>query len=305
MRSEIFALPLLALARGVLASPCLPPLTTSSLSVSTTSSSETESAASTESSTEPSIASTESTTATAASTGSTTVLTTTESTTVSASETATTSATLSSTSTESTGSTTAESTTATTSALSTASTEPTTTAAQSTTTSAEPEPQETNLLINGGFEASTPQPWRLFNSRNPGRLSISTEQFYVGHQSGTYEHSDNSLDEDWGIYQPIDNTRLVLGGRYIVSIRIRVPDNSCTDITLVPSVGSGGWIAQGSSPINVADAVNNWYEARAVFRYQQQWMINTEPGVAIISRCKSASFLVDDASMVQLVEPTD
>ncbi|KAJ4178959.1 hypothetical protein NW767_014743 [Fusarium falciforme] len=274
MRSEIFALPLLALARGVLASPCLPPLSSSSLSGTTTASLETESTASTESST---------------------VLTTTESTTASASETATTSATLSSASTESTESTTAESTT--TSALSTASIE-------STTTSAEPEPQETNLIVNGGFEASTPQPWGIFNPRNPGSLGISTDQFYAGQQSGTYEHSDNALNEDWGIYQTIDNTRLELGGRYMVTIRIRVPDDSCSDITLVPSIGNGGWITLGSSVINVGNAVNNWHEVRAMFRYNQQALINNSPGVAIISRCESVSFLVDEVSMVKYVEPT-
>ncbi|RMJ12407.1 hypothetical protein CDV36_007949 [Fusarium kuroshium] len=73
MRSEVLALPLLALARGVLASPCLPPLTSSSPSVTTT----------TASSEAVSTASTESTIA----------LTTTESTTTAASE-STTSATL-------------------------------------------------------------------------------------------------------------------------------------------------------------------------------------------------------------------
>ncbi|KAJ4156633.1 hypothetical protein NW754_008267 [Fusarium falciforme] len=205
MRYEIFALPLLALARG-----------------------ETESTASTESST---ASATESTTFFALSTASTessTALTTTESTTASASETATTSATLSSASTESTSSTTAEFTT--------------TSAAQSTTTSAEPEPQETNLIVNGGFEASTPQPWDIFSTTNQGSLGISTEQFYMGQQSGAYEHSDNALDEYWGIYQTIDNTRLELGGRYIVTIRIRVPDDSCSDITLAPSIGGSGWI---------------------------------------------------------------
>ncbi|KAJ4219337.1 hypothetical protein NW759_007725 [Fusarium solani] len=301
MRSEIFALPLLALARGVLASPCLPPLSSSSLSGTTTASSETTSTASTESSTTSATDFTTGTTSSALSTTeSTTVLTTTESTTASASETATASATLSSASTEST-----ESTTATTSALSTASAEFTTASAlQSTTTSAEPEPQETNLIVNGGFEASTPQPWGIFSTRNPGSLGISTDQFYVGQQSGTYEHSDNALGEDWGIYQTIDNTRLELGGRYIVSIRIRVPDNSCSDITLAPSIGGGGWIALGSSVINVGNAVNNWHEVRAMFRYNQQSMINNSPGVAIISRCESVSFLIDEVSMVKYVEPT-
>ncbi|KAL6354818.1 hypothetical protein LRP88_12174 [Fusarium phalaenopsidis] len=252
MRSEIFALPLLALARGVLASPCLPPLSSSSLSGTTTASSETESTASVESST---ASVTESTTATTsfalstASTESTTVLTTTRSTTASASEPSTTSATLYSASTEST----------------------ITSAIQSTTTSAEPEPEETNLI------------------------------FYVGQQSGTYEHSDNALDEYWGIYQTIDNTRLELGGRYMVTIRIRVPDDSCSDITLAPSIGGGGWIALSSSVINVGNAVNNWHEVRALFRYNLQWMINNEPGVAIISTCESVSFLVDEASMVKYV----
>ncbi|UPL02398.1 hypothetical protein LCI18_013332 [Fusarium solani-melongenae] len=302
MRSEMFVLPLLALARGVLASPCLPPLT-SSLSGTTTASSETVSPASTESNTASATEPTTSSALSTTSTESSTVLTTTESATASASKTATTSATLSSASTESTESATAESTT--TSALSTASTESTTTsAAQSTTTSAEPEPQETNLIVNGGFEASTPQPWGIFNTRNPGSLGISTDQFYVGQQSGTYEHSGNTLDEDWGIYQTIDNTRLELGGRYMVTIRIRVPDNSCSDITLAPSFGNGGWMTQGSSVINVGSAVNNWHEVRAMFRYNLQAMINNSPGVAIISRCESVSFLVDEVGMVKYVEPT-
>ncbi|RTE75133.1 hypothetical protein BHE90_010419 [Fusarium euwallaceae] len=65
MRSEVLALPLLALARGVLASPCLPPLTSSSPSVTTTTaSSEAVSTASTES-TIIALTTTESTTAAA------------------------------------------------------------------------------------------------------------------------------------------------------------------------------------------------------------------------------------------------
>ncbi|RSL73896.1 hypothetical protein CEP54_000105 [Fusarium duplospermum] len=341
MKSEIFALPLLALARGVLSSPCLPPLTSTSLSVSTTASSETVSTASTESSTESSIASEESTTA---STESTTVLTTTESTTASFSE-STTSATLSSAPVTTapepgfyvtifrphpgpgvitapitvttiapqgdqpgtviieTPTQAAPTSDATTSELSTESTAAFTTT-ESTTTSAEPEPEETNLIINGGFEASTPQPWAIFNTRNTGSLGISTNQPYVGQQSGTYEHSDNIGGEYWGIYQPLDSTRLVVG-RYLVTARIRVPDNSCLDLMLAPSVANGGHMALGSSVINVNDAVDNWLEVRAMFHYSRLAFIINDPGVAIVSRCESVSFSVDDVSMVQFIVPTD
>ncbi|RSL61532.1 hypothetical protein CEP53_005053 [Fusarium sp. AF-6] len=238
MRSEILALPLLALARGVLASPCLPPLTSSSPSVTTTASSEAVSRASTES---------------------TIALTTTESTTAAASE-STASATL-----------------------------------PSAPVTAAPEPFYVTIFrpfpgpgqITAPITVTTIAP----QGDQPG---ISTDQFYAGQQPGIYGHSDNILGEYWGIYQPIDNTHLIVGGRYLVTMRIRVPDNSCLDLMVAPSVGNGGYMVQGSPVINVNDAVDNWLEVRAMFWYNRQALILNDPGVAIVSSCESVSFWVDD-----------
>ncbi|KAJ4329083.1 hypothetical protein N0V84_000441 [Fusarium piperis] len=246
----------------------------------------TVSAASTESS---AVSATESATSSALSTAST------ESTTASASESVTTSATLSSAFTKSTDSTTVEPTTATTSsALSTASTESNTgfTTTEFSITSAD---QSTTTSMSLSH--------RIPTSSNPGSLDISTDQFYTGQQSGSYEHHENYEDERWGIYQTLDKTRLVVEERYLVTLRIRVPTADCPDISVAISMGNGGIVTQGQSFINVGNAVNNWHEARAMFRYTQP-MINNMPGVAIISQCRDVSFWVDEASMVKYVEPT-
>ncbi|RSM15426.1 hypothetical protein CDV31_005018 [Fusarium ambrosium] len=82
-------------------------------------------------------------------------------------------------------------------------------------------------------------------------------------------------------------------------MHIRVPDNSCLDIMVAPSVSNSGYMAQGSSVINVNNAVDNWLEVRTMFWYNRQALILNDPGVAIVSSCESVSFWVDDVSMVQ------
>lgn len=64
-------------------------------------------------------------------------------------------------------------------------------------------------------------------------------------------------------------------------------------------------MAQGSSVINVNAAVDNWLEVQAMFYYNRLAFIINDPGVAVISRCESVSFSVDDVSMVQFIVPTD
>ncbi|KAM0429620.1 hypothetical protein ACHAPT_006224 [Fusarium lateritium] len=301
MRSEILALPLLALGRGVLASPCVPHSSSSSLAVTTTASSSSVSTDSTESTTilTTSESATESTTATSstalstASTESTTVLTTTDSTTVSVTEstTATTSTAPSTASTESTI------------VLTTAGS--TTTSAIESTTSTEPEPQVTNLLSNGGFEGNIPDPWKLYSpDRNLGMLSIATDRSYEGSQSGYFEFSENDLDEHWGIYQSIDKSLLTANERYLVTLRIRVPPGTCDQVYVVPSYTDRGFMTMGQVQVPVSNAVNNWLEIMTIFRYSQQ-AINAGAGIAIISQCRdSVSFWVDDVAINKYVEPT-
>ncbi|KAK7225382.1 hypothetical protein V2G26_013385 [Clonostachys chloroleuca] len=319
MRSNIFALPLLALGGGVLASRCVP-RPSSALSVSTT---PTLSTPSTESSTvltpttstaTPSIPSTES-----SSESTTPSVSLSTPSTESTPSTVPTPSTLSTSSTEPTPSTTSTpstistssneptpSTTLTPSAEPTPSTESTTlftstfttsSTAQATSTAA---PQQPNLLTNSGFEDSTIAPWKLFRpSINRGQISIATDPVYEGSQSGNFQYSAgaNSGGGVWGIYQSVSGSGFVANDPYQITLRIRVAPGTCPNVFVAGTGGSDGRLPASQVTVDVAAASVGWVEVTTTVQYNQG-TINLGPGLAIISTCSGpVSFWVDNVAL--------
>ncbi|KAF4337252.1 hypothetical protein FBEOM_8841 [Fusarium beomiforme] len=312
MRSITFALRLLALGCGVLASPCLPHPPTS-LTISTVATLSTESTESTTVLTtttasdseptttlsiDPTESSSELTTASAIESTAIVSIASTES----ISESTTTAVSESTASTESNPVSTTASAESTTVFIPASTTSE---AVQSTTTAAAAEPQEPNLLVNSGFEDGSVDPWKLFRpTANQGQISIARDQFYEGSQSGHFQHGASSSVVFWGMYQSVDASSLVAQNSYQITLRIRVAPGTCSSIAVGAVYSNNVRITGGMVTVDVAAASIDWIKVTTVVQYSQA-ALNGGPGIAIMSTCTAgASFWVDDVALRNYIEPT-
>ncbi|CAH0050952.1 unnamed protein product [Clonostachys solani] len=265
MRTKIFALPLLALGGGVLASRCVP-RSSSSLTVSTT----------------PTL-STVSTESTPVLTPTTSTATPSISSTESSSESTTPSVSLSIPST-----------------VSTPSIEPT--PSTTSTPSAEPTPstESTTLFTSASTTSST----ALFRPNiNRGQISIARDPVYEGSQSGNFQYAAalNSGSAIWGIYQSVDGSRVVADDPYQITLRIRVAPGTCSNVFVGGTAGDNARLTIGQVTVDVAAASVGWIQVTTVVRYPES-VLSLGPGIAVMAMCRDAvSLWVDNVTFRKAV----